>query len=92
MAFFIMQWLTIYIIGVILTSMMLSNYYIIDRENLSLIYSGLDSISNKGRERLKKIAESLVVMQNRPGTPIPDSICREIMGSQKNELLSRGKL
>jgi hypothetical protein len=58
-----------------------------ERDNLSVIYSGLDSISDKGREYLKNIAQSLVVMQNRPGTPIPDSICREIMRNPTNELL-----
>ncbi|MDR2943188.1 MAG: hypothetical protein LBV17_11415 [Treponema sp.] len=56
-------------------------------EDLSLIYSGLDSISGKGREYLKKIAQSLIAIQNRPGTPVPDSICREIMLNSANELM-----
>jgi hypothetical protein len=56
-------------------------------ENLAVIYSGLNNISNKGREHLKKIAESLIAIQNRPGTPVPDSICREIMRNPMNELL-----
>jgi len=50
-----------------------------ERENIALIYSGLGSISNKGRKRLKNIAQSLITMQNHPGSPIPDSICREII-------------
>jgi len=52
---------------------------IINRDNLSFIYSGLSSISDKGREQLKNIAQSLIALQNRPGSPLPDSICREIM-------------
>jgi hypothetical protein len=63
------------------------NYNTLDIENLSLIYSGLNSISGKGRKRLKNIAQSLVAIQNRPGTPIPDSICREIMRNSTNELM-----
>jgi len=58
---------------------MLSNYHIFDSENLSLIYSGLNNISDKGREHLKNIAQSLIAIQNRPGTPVPDSIGREII-------------
>jgi hypothetical protein len=57
-----------------------------DRENLTFIYSGLNSIGGKERKRLKNIAESLVAIQNRPGTPIPDSICKEIMRNPTNEL------
>jgi hypothetical protein len=55
------------------------------RDNLSLIYSGLDSISGKGRKRLKNIAQSLIAIQNRPGTPVPDSICREIVRNSTNK-------
>jgi hypothetical protein len=63
------------------------NYHIFDEENISLIYSGLNSISEKGREQLKNIAQSLIAIQNRPGTPVPDSICREIIKNPMNELL-----
>jgi len=63
---------------------MLSNYHIFDRENLSLVYSGLGSISEKGRKQLKNIAKSLIAIQNRPGTPVPDSIGREIMRNSTN--------
>jgi len=57
------------------------------RENLSLIYSGLNSISVKGRKRLKNIAQSLIALQKRPGTPLPDSISREIARDSMNEVL-----
>jgi len=56
-------------------------------ENLSLIYSGLSSISGKGRDYLKNMAQTLIAIQNRPGTPVPDSISKEIMRDLKNELL-----
>jgi len=58
-----------------------------DRENTAFIYSGLGSISDKGRKYLKNIAQSLVALQNRPGSHLPDSICREIMRNPTNELL-----
>ena len=67
------------------------NNTVYDRENLALIYSGLNSISDKGWEYLKNIAQSLINIQNRPGTPIPDSICREIMLDSTNELLKEAK-
>jgi hypothetical protein len=71
----------------IIISMKISKNNVWERANLAVIYSGLGSISGKGRKRLKKIAQSLIAIQNRPGTPIPDSICREIMRSPTNELL-----
>jgi hypothetical protein len=58
-----------------------------DRENTAFIYSGLGSISDKGREYLKNIAQSLITLQNHPGSPLPDSICREIMRDSRNGLL-----
>jgi len=58
-----------------------------DRENTAFIYSGLGSISDRGREYMKNIAQSLITLQNHPGTPIPDSICREITRDSMNELL-----
>jgi len=67
--------------------MMLSNYHIFDGENISLIYSGLNSIGDKERKHLKNIAQSLIAIQNRPGTPVPDSISREIMRDSTKELL-----
>jgi len=67
--------------------MILSNYHTFDSESLSLIYSGLKSISDKGRKRLKNIAQSLIAIQNHPGTPVPDSVCREIIKNPTNELL-----
>jgi len=60
---------------------------VLERENTAFIYSGLGSISDKGREYLKNIAQSLVVLQNRPGSPLPDSICREIMRKSTNEVV-----
>jgi hypothetical protein len=62
-----------------------SKFPVADRDNLKLIYSGLGSISSKERKRLKNIAESLVAIQNRPGTPIPDSIYKEIMLNITND-------
>jgi hypothetical protein len=63
-------------------------YPIIGEDNLALIYSGLGSISDKERKRLKNIAQSLIAIQNRPGTPVPDNICREIMMNSTNDLLN----
>jgi len=60
---------------------------VLERENTAFIYSGLGSISDKGREQLKNIAQSLIALQNRPGSPLPDSICREIIKNPTNELL-----
>jgi hypothetical protein len=48
-------------------------------QSTDFIYSGLSGISSKGREYLKNIAQSLIIMQNRPGFPIPNKICQEIM-------------
>jgi len=59
----------------------------LERENLSFIYSGLNSISVKGRKRLKNIAQSLIALQNRQGTPVPDSISLEIVRDSMNEVL-----
>jgi len=67
--------------------MMLSNYHIFDRENLSLIYSGLNSISDKGKKQLKNIAQSLIEIQNRPGVPVPESVGRKIMRDCMNDFL-----
>ena len=67
--------------------MMFSKYPVTNNENLALIYSGLGSISSKGRKHLKNVAQSLVAIQNHPGTPIPDNICREIILDSMNELL-----
>jgi len=85
MVFFKKYWLTITIYDVIFLSMMFLECSIID-ENLSFIYSGLNSISGKGRERLKNIAQSLIAMQNRLGTPIPDNISHEIMKDSTMEI------
>jgi len=85
--FFINRWLTLYYNDDNISSMQSSNYSVYSDENLPLIYSGLNSISDKGRKRLKNIAKSLIAIQNRPGTPVPDSIGREIMRDCTNELL-----
>ena len=63
------------------------NYHIFDEDNTSLIYSGLNSISDKGREQLKNIAQSLIAIQNRHGTPVPENIGWEIIINTTNELL-----
>jgi len=67
--------------------MRVSNYHIFDGENLALIYTGLHSISDKGRKHIKNMTQSLIAIQNRPGSPLPDSIGREIMLNSTNELL-----
>jgi len=67
--------------------MRISKNYVQERDNISLIYSGLNSISEKGRKQLKSIAQSLIAIQNHPGTPVPDSICREIIRDSTNDLL-----
>jgi len=54
-------------------------YLVIDNDNFTFIYSGLNSISDSGREKLKNIAESLIAIQNRPGTPVPENISRDII-------------
>jgi hypothetical protein len=75
--------LTLYCIDDILSSMRLPEIIIQDRENTALIYSGLGSISGKGREYLKNVAQSLIALQNRPGSPLPDSISREIVRNSR---------
>jgi len=60
--------------------MQCSKYPVIDQDSLSLVYSGLGSISDKGRKHLKNVAQSLIALQNRPGVPLPDRISREITG------------
>jgi len=67
--------------------MMFLEYPIINDDNLALIYSGLGSISDRGRKYLKNIAKSLIALQNHPGTPIPDSISQEIARNSMNEVL-----
>jgi len=64
-------------------------YPVIGGDNLVLIYSGLNSVSVKGRKRLKNIAQSLIALQNRPGTPLPESISREIARDSMNGLLKK---
>jgi hypothetical protein len=59
--------------------MKISENNVWEGDNLSFIYSGLNSISDSGREHLKNIAQSLIAIQSRPGTPVPDSIGLEIM-------------
>jgi len=79
--------LTLYYNDDIMSSMQSSNYSIINGDNLPFIYSGLNSISDKGRKRLKNIAQSLIEIQNRLGTPVPESIGREIMRNSTKKLL-----
>ncbi|GBU28764.1 hypothetical protein R84B8_02326 [Treponema sp. R8-4-B8] len=75
----------------IIIPMKISGNIILDGDNLILIYSGLGSISDKGRKHLKNIAQSLIAIQNRPGTPVPDSIGREIMRDSMKDLLMEVK-
>jgi len=76
----------IHIVNIILT-MIKDKDIVFSSENLPLIYSGLQSISSKGRKQLKNIAQSLIAIQNRSGTPVPESIGREIMRDCTNEFL-----
>jgi hypothetical protein len=73
-------------VNIILTMYIYKNT-VYDRDDLIFIYSGLNSISDKGREQLKNIAQSFIAIQNRPGTPVPDSIGWEIIRDSINELL-----
>ena len=50
-----------------------------DSENAAFIYSGLGSVSNESREYLKNIAQSLIAIQNNPGSPMPENIGRELI-------------
>ena len=59
-----------------------------DGQNVAFIYSVLGSVSDRGREHLKNIAQSLIAIQNHPGFPIPDSISNEIIRNPSNELFS----
>ena len=67
--------------------MMYLEYPVFNNENLALIYSGLGSISSKGREHLKNIAQFLIALQNQSGTPIPNSISGEIVRDSTNDVL-----
>jgi len=72
--------------------MRISKNYVQERDNISVIYSGFNSISDKGREQLKNIAESLITIQNRPGTPVPENISQEIMRDSTNDLFLGGEI
>jgi len=58
-----------------------SENIVLVRENLTLIYSGLHSISSKGKKRLKNIAQSLIEIQNRSEISVSESIGQQIMGN-----------
>jgi len=79
--------LTNYFYENILLSMIIYGNTVLERKDLAFIYSCLDSISGKSLKYLRNIAQSLVLIQNRPGTPIPDSISQEIVLDSMNELL-----
>ena len=83
--------MTLYYNDDIISSMQSLKYPIVGRDNLAFIYSGLGSISDKERKHLKNIAESLIAIQNHPGTPVPDSVCREIIQDSKNTFLKEVK-
>jgi len=70
-----------------LFTMIIFENTVLERENTAFIYSSLGNISEKGRKYLKNIAQSLFTLQNRPGSPLPDSICREIMRDSRNGLV-----
>jgi hypothetical protein len=57
-----------------------------NKENLSLIYSSLGAISSEGRKYLKNIVQFLLALQNRHGSPVPDSISQEIIQNSTNEM------
>ncbi|MCL2191139.1 MAG: hypothetical protein FWB79_04035 [Treponema sp.] len=50
-----------------------------EMDGLAFIYSGLNNVSDKGREHLRDIAKALLAIQNSPGIPVPDGVCRDIM-------------
>ena len=55
-------------------------------ESLAFVYSGLNGISDKGREHLRDLAKSLLAIQNSPGTPVPEDISRDITRKATEEL------
>jgi len=67
--------------------MRMSRNNVFERDSLSFIYSGLNSISDKGREQLKNIAQYLIAIQNHPGTSVPDNVYRDIIRDSTNDLL-----
>jgi len=66
--------------------MIISENIVQDSQNIAFIYSGLGSVSNKGRKYLKNIAQSLIAIQNHSGFPVPDNICKEITRNPLNEM------
>jgi len=75
---FLEKRLTVFIYDDIILSMIILENIVQDGQN-AFIYFGLGSISDRGREYLKNIAQSLIAIQNHPGFPIPDNICKEII-------------
>jgi hypothetical protein len=59
--------------------MRLCNNYSVDIQDFLFIYTCLDSISDAGRNDLKKTISYLTALQDYPGVPVPDSICKEIL-------------
>jgi len=66
-------------------SMRIFGNTVMDGENVHFITAGLSSISGKSLKHLKNIAQALVAIQTRPGYPLPDSICQEIMWNSVKE-------
>ena len=60
-----------------------------DMQSIAFISSGLISISDNGRKRLKNIAQTLIAIQNRPGFPVSDKIHQEIIWDITKEQYSR---
>ena len=52
------------------------------------IYTGLHGISGKNRERLKSIAQSLILVQNHLGIPLSDSVSQKISEQSTKESFS----
>jgi len=55
-------------------------------DDLAFIYSGLGSVSTEERERLKRVAQSLLAAQNRPGLPLPDNIRQKLLWETTGEI------
>jgi len=81
MRIFAKRGLTLYIIADSIQSSMVETKKnaVLDIDTQAFLYSGLASISSEGRERLKQIAQSLIAVQESPGSPVPNNVQWEIL-------------
>ena len=59
--------------------MMTWREFVPELDDIAFVRCALGSISTEGRKGLKSFAQWLLVMQNQPGAPVPESVRREIM-------------